>query len=149
MAGSSVGIDVGGTFTDVVIRAPSGRLTSGKVPPTPASPADGVVNGLSTLAGGEPLASVAHGTTIVTNAIVEGRGAVVGLITTRGFRDVLEIARMSRTHLYDVHVPAKPEPVVPRRLRLEVTERVGADGAILTPLEPGELPAILETFARE
>ena len=132
MAGSSVGIDVGGTFTDVVVRASSGRLTSGKVPTTPASPADGVMNGLSTLAGGEPVASVAHGTTIVTNAIVEGRGAVVGLITTRGFRDVLEIARSSRLHLYDLKAAPKPPPPVPRRLRLEITERVGPDGTIAT-----------------
>src|SRR5262249_61326566 len=100
MAGSSVGIDVGGTFTDVVIRAPSGRLTSGKVPTTPASPADGVMNGLSTIAGGEPIAAVAHGTTIVTNAIGAGRGAGVGLLTTRGLRAVLEIARSSPPHLY-------------------------------------------------
>ena len=108
MIGSSVGIDVGGTFTDVVVRAPSGRLSSGKVPTTPASPADGVMRGLQTLAGDHPIASVAHGTTIVTNAIVEGRGAVVGLITTRGFRDVLEIARSSRLHLYDLKAAPKP-----------------------------------------
>jgi N-methylhydantoinase A len=145
-----VGVDVGGTFTDVVAREASGRLHSGKVPTTPAHPATGVMNGLALL---EPVAgragALAHGTTIVTNAIVEGRGARVGLITTRGFRDVLEIARMSRTNLYDVHALAKPEPVVPRRLRLEVSERIAADGAILTPIELGELPAILDTFARE
>jgi len=149
MMGSSVGIDVGGTFTDVVVRVPSGRLTSGKVPTTPASPADGVMNGLSTLAGGEPLASVAHGTTIVTNAIVEGRGAVVGLITTRGFRDVLEIARSSRLHLYDLKAAPKPPPPVPRRLRLEITERVGPDGAIATPLKIDEIPALVEALERE
>src|SRR5204862_272329 len=118
MTGSSVGIDVGGTFTDVVVRAPSGRLSSGKVPTTPASPADGVMRGLQTLAGDHPIASVAHGTTIVTNAIVEGRGAVVGLITTRGFRDVLEIARSSRLHLYDLKAAPKPPPPVPRPLAL-------------------------------
>ena len=149
-ARSTVGVDVGGTFTDVVAREASGRLHSGKVPTTPASPATGVMNGLALL---EPVAgragALAHGTTIVTNAIVEGRGARVGLITTRGFRDVLEIARMSRTNLYDVHALAKPEPVVPRRLRLEVSERIAADGAILTPIDLGDLPAILDTFARE
>ena len=109
-----MGVDVGGTFTDVVARDSSGRLHACKVPTTPAHPAAGVINGLTAL---EPAAgraaALAHGTTIVTNAIVEGRGARVGLITTRGFRDVLEIARMSRTHLYDLHAPAKPEPVVP------------------------------------
>jgi N-methylhydantoinase A len=149
MTGNSVGIDVGGTFTDVVVRTPSGRLSSGKVPSTPASPADGVMNGLSTLAGGEPLASVAHGTTIVTNAIVEGRGAVVGLITTRGFRDVLEIARSSRLHLYDLKAAPKPPPPVPRRLRLEITERVGPDGAIETPLKLDEIADLVTALKRE
>src|SRR3989440_1461196 len=115
MTGSSVGIDVGGTFTDFVVRAPSGRLSSGKVPTTPANPALGVMHGLTTLVGSAPLASVAHGTTIVTNAIVEGRGAVVGLITTRGFRDVLEIARVSRLHLYDLKPAPKPPAPRPRR----------------------------------
>ena len=146
MAGTSVGIDVGGTFTDFVVRAASGRLASGKVPTTPARPADGVMHGLSTLAGGAPLASVAHGTTIVTNAIVEGRGAVVGLITTRGFRDVLEIARSSRLHLYDLKAAPKPPPPVPRRLRLEITERVAPDGAIETPLKLEEIPALVEAL---
>ena len=149
-ARTTAGVDVGGTFTDVVVREPSGRLHSCKVPTTPAHPATGVLNGLHTLepAAG-PAGALAHGTTIVTNAIVEGRGAVVGLVTTKGFRDVLEIARMSRTHLYDLHAPAKPSPVVPRHLRLEVTERIGPDGAVLTPIDLGELPALLEVFARE
>src|SRR5262245_32936911 len=88
---SSVGVDVGGTFTDLVVRTASGRLVSGKVPTTPSNPERGVVHGLRTLLGAEPPGSIAHGTTIVTNAIVEGRGARVGLVTTRGFRDVLEI----------------------------------------------------------
>ncbi len=149
MTGTSVGIDVGGTFTDFVVRAPSGQLTSGKVPTTPASPADGVMHGLATLAAGAPLASVAHGTTIVTNAIIEGRGAGVGLITTRGFRDVLEIARSSRLHLYDLHAPPKPPAPVPRRLRLEITERVGPDGAIEMPLKLDELPAIIAALKAE
>lgn len=149
MTGSSVGVDVGGTFTDVVVRAPSGRLTSGKVPTTPSSPADGVVHGLETLAAGGPIASVAHGTTIVTNAIVEGRGAVVGLVTTRGFRDVLEIARSSRLHLYDLKAAPKLPPPVPRRLRLEITERVGPDGAIEAPLKLDAIPALVAALKRE
>ncbi|MGH7356799.1 MAG: hydantoinase/oxoprolinase N-terminal domain-containing protein, partial [Candidatus Rokuibacteriota bacterium] len=146
---TSVGVDVGGTFTDVVVRAPSGRLSSGKVPTTPSSPADGVIHGLATLAAGESLASVAHGTTIVTNAIVEGRGATVGLVTTRGFRDVLEIARSSRLHLYDLAAPPKPPAPVPRRLRLEVTERVGPDGAIEIPLVLGETDGLVAALKRE
>src|SRR5213078_4539284 len=96
-----------------------------------------------------PIASVAHGTTIVTNAIVEGRGAVVGLITTRGFRDVLEIARSSRLHLYDLKAAPKPPPPVPRRLRLEITERVAPDGAIETPLKIDEITELVARLQRE
>src|SRR5207244_11175051 len=100
---SSVGVDVGGTFTDLVAREGSGRLRAGQVPTTPANLARGVLNGLEAVrpAAGVP-ASVAHGTTVVTNAIVEHQGARVGLVTTRGFRDVLEVARQNRLHLYDL-----------------------------------------------
>ena len=91
-------------------------------------------------------ASLAHGTTIVTNAIVERRTAPVGLVTTRGFRDLLEIARQSRTHLYRLDAPARPEPPVPRRWRAEVTERVTVDGTVLTPLVLEELPGIVDGF---
>ena len=80
---------------------------------------------------------------------MERRGAPVGYITTRGFRDVLEIGRMSRLHLYRLDLPAKPEPLVPRRLRREITERVGPDGTVLTRLHLEELPAIVEDFKRE
>ncbi|HKB26875.1 MAG TPA: hydantoinase/oxoprolinase family protein [Methylomirabilota bacterium] len=146
---SSVGVDVGGTFTDLVAREGSGRLRACKVPTTPASLARGVLNGLATVrAAAGPPASVAHGTTVVTNAIVEGRGARVGLVTTRGFRDVLEIQRMSRLHLYDLRLPPKPPPLVERPLRLEVSERVGPDGAVLLPLALDDLPAVAEKFAR-
>jgi N-methylhydantoinase A len=146
---SSVGVDVGGTFTDLVAREGSGRLRACKVPTTPANLARGVLNGLATVrAAAGPPASVAHGTTVVTNAIVEGRGARVGLVTTRGFRDVLEIQRMSRLHLYDLRLPPKPPPLVERPLRLEVSERVGPDGAVLLPLALDDLPAVAEKFAR-
>jgi N-methylhydantoinase A len=145
-----IGVDVGGTFTDLVARDVSGALTSCKVPTTTARPADGVLRGLAQLTGGDRVAaSIAHGTTIVTNAIVEKRTAAVGLVTTRGFRDVLEIARQNRTHLYRLDAPAKPDPLVPRRWRAEVTERVTVDGAVLTPLALDELPAIVERFARD
>jgi len=145
----SVGVDVGGTFTDLVGWS-GGALTSCKVPTTTARPADGVLQGLARLTGGEPVAtSLAHGTTIVTNAIVEGRTAAVGLVTTRGFRDVLEIARQNRTHLYRLDAPAKPEPLVPRRWRAEVTERVAVDGTVLIPLSLDDVPVIVERFARD
>ncbi|MGH7332741.1 MAG: hydantoinase/oxoprolinase family protein, partial [Candidatus Rokuibacteriota bacterium] len=95
------------------------------------------------------LGSVAHGTTVVTNAIVERRGARVGLVTTRGFRDVLEIGRQNRAHLYRLDLPPKPEPLVSRRLRLEVSERVAADGRVMVPLALEEVSGIVEALARE
>jgi len=148
--GIRIGVDVGGTFTDLVAWDPAGRMESCKVPTTPANPAEGVLHGIATLAPRTGAwASLAHGTTMVTNAIVERRGAPVGYITTRGFRDVLEIGRMSRLHLYRLDLPAKPEPLVPRRLRREITERVGPDGTVLTRLHLEELPAIVEDFKRE
>jgi len=148
--GVRIGVDVGGTFTDVVAWDPAGRMESCKVPTTPTNPAEGVLNGIVALAPRTgPWATLAHGTTMVTNAIVEHRGAPVGFITTRGFRDVLEIGRMSRLHLYRLDLPAKAEPLVPRRLRREVTERVATDGTVLTRLHLEELGAIVEDFKRE
>jgi N-methylhydantoinase A len=149
-SGVRVGVDVGGTFTDLVARHPSGATWSCKVPTTPAAPAAGVLDGLAVIerdAGA--WTSLAHGTTLVTNAIVERRGASVGLVTTRGFRDVLEIARQNRTHLYRLDLPAKPDPLVPRHLRLEVTERIAADGSIRVPLALDEIePLVAELTSR-
>src|SRR5499426_2411905 len=148
--GVRIGVDVGGTFTDVVAWDPAGRMESCKVPTTPANPAEGVLNGIAALAPRTgPWATLAHGTTMVTNAIVERRGAPVGFITTRGFRDVLEIGRMSRLHLYRLDLPASAEALVPRRLRRAVRERVAPDGTVLTRLHLEELPAIVEDFKRE
>jgi len=146
-----VGVDVGGTFTDLVAwDAATGRTSALKVPTTPENPAGGVLNGLAAMArAAGPCGSLAHGTTLVTNAIIERRVGAVGLVTTRGFRDVLEIGRMNRLHLYRLDLPAKPEPLVPRRLRAEVAERVGPDGTVLAPLDLGELPLIIERFRRE
>src|SRR5882672_8719400 len=145
-----VGVDVGGTFTDLVAWDGAGKMCALKVPTTPANPAGGLLNGLTAIgrvAG--RCASLAHGTTLVTNAIVERKIGVVGLVTTRGFRDVLEIGRMNRPHLYRIDLPAKPEPLVPRRLRAEVSERVGPDGSVLAPLDLGALPGIIERFRRD
>ena len=143
-SGTRIGVDVGGTFTDLVAWDSSGAMRSCKVPTTSAAPAAGVLNGLAVL---EPEAGpwtlLAHGTTLVTNAIVERRVAPVGLVTTRGFRDVLEIARQNRTHLYRLDLPAKPDPLVPRHLRLEVTERMDAEGNVLTPLAADEVGALV------
>lgn len=135
-----IGVDVGGTFTDLVACEGSGRvLASLKVLTTPEAPARAVLEGLRALGPG----AIAHGTTIVTNAIVEGRGAATALVTTRGFRDVLEIARQNRADLYRLDIPPKPPPLIPRRLRFEVTERVAADGRVLVPLAEEELPALI------
>ena len=143
-SGTRIGVDVGGTFTDLVAWDSSGAMRSCKVPTTPAAPAAGVLNGLAVLEPETgPWTLLAHGTTLVTNAIVERRVAPVGLVTTRGFRDVLEIARQNRTHLYRLDLPAKPDPLVPRHLRLEVTERMDAEGNVLTPLAADEVGALV------
>ncbi len=150
MSGYRIGIDVGGTFTDVVAWDGAQSVETLKVPTTPASPCAGVLAGLEALSGAARAeASVAHGTTMVTNAITEGRLARTALVTTRGFRDVLEIARQNRRHLYRLDVPAKADPLVPRHLRLEVAERVGPDGAVLRGLDPSALPGLVATLEAE
>ncbi|MBI2320758.1 MAG: hydantoinase/oxoprolinase family protein [Chloroflexi bacterium] len=143
-----VGIDVGGTFTDVAAyETASGQLISFKIPSTPGQLAGGVVAAvahLGTLAPGAALADVIHGTTVATNALIEGRGAPTALVTTAGFRDVLEIARQSRLHLYHPRDPDRPLPLVPRRRRFEVQERVNIRGEVLVPLRVDALPALVE-----
>lgn len=125
-----VGVDTGGTFTDVVVD--DGRIV--KVPTTAADPSEGVAAGIASLGDGVP-AVLAHGTTVATNALLERRGATVALLTTAGFRDVIEIGRQDRPSLYDPFVD-RPEPLVPRALRLEVSERVTADGAVIAAPGP-------------
>jgi len=134
-----VGVDIGGTFTDLVLRLPDGTLRVSKVSSTPEDPGLAVVRGLDALlrAAGVPPASVVevvHGTTVASNTILQKKGARVGLLTTRGFRDVLEIGRVRTPDLFDL-TWEKPEPLVERRHRLEVDERIGADGAVIRPLD--------------
>jgi N-methylhydantoinase A len=122
-----VGVDIGGTFTDIVLRLPDGSLRVSKVSSTPEDPGLAVVNGLAALlrtAEVKPrdVVEIVHGTTVASNTILQKTGAVTGLITTRGFRDVLEIGRVRTPDLYDL-TWEKPLPLVPRRLRLEVDER--------------------------
>lgn len=142
-----VGVDIGGTFTDVVCVMPDGRTTITKVPSTPAHLPDGVLTGLRQcleMAGGEP-ASVGrflHGTTVATNALLVGAGARVGLITTEGFEDVLEIGRQLRPReaLYRLDPPAQtPVFLAPRRRRIGVAERVTANGEVLRPLDEDDV----------
>jgi len=144
-----VGIDVGGTFTDVVAARPgTDEVIALKVPTTPGDPVEGVLAGLRAVrARAGRIEAVTHGTTLVTNAIVERRGSPPALVTTRGFRDILEIARQNRTDLYRLAEPLKPPPLVPRRLRFEVTERLGPAGEVLTPLAEEEAPALREALA--
>jgi N-methylhydantoinase A len=137
-----VGVDIGGTFTDLVLRLPDGSLRVSKVSSTPDDPGRAVIEGLAALlraAGVAPgdVVEIVHGTTVASNTILQKTGAVTGLITTRGFRDVLEIGRVRTPDLYDL-TWEKPRSLVPRRLRLEVDERIAADGSVVRPLdEPG------------
>ena len=149
MSGSAcrVGVDIGGTFTDVVTLTEDGRSAVAKVPSTPDDYGRGVLHGLgAALAELElPAAGVSeivHGFTVATNAILEGKGAALALITTEGFRDVLEIARLRVPRLYDLAY-RKPPPLVERRLRLEVRERVDARGRVLVPLAAGDVERAL------
>ena len=134
-----MGVDIGGTFTDIAVSRDDGALLVGKVSSTPEDPAIAVVGGLlEILARAEiPPAAVAeiiHGTTVASNAILQKSGAPTGLLTTRGFRDVLEIGRIRTPDLYDLTWD-KPVPLVERRHRLEVDERIAADGSIVRPLD--------------
>ena len=134
-----VGIDIGGTFTDLVFLGPEGAISRAKILSTPDDYARGIAEGLAaSIASGDldvaDVAQIMHGTTVATNAILEGKGARVALITTEGFRDVLEIRRLRMPVLYDIRW-RKPEPLVPRRLRFEIPERVDHLGAIERPLD--------------
>ena len=143
-----VGIDIGGTFTDLIaFDERTGALSIGKVLTTPGAPAAGVEIGLQeTLANAGEAASaiggIIHGTTLVTNALIERKGATTALLTTKGFRDAIEIRREGRYDLYDLSLEMPP-PLAPRRRRLEVDERILADGAILTPLDLAQVPALV------
>ena len=133
-----LGVDIGGTFTDVVLWQEGGdRLIQKKLLTTPDDPSRAVLEGVEqALAdagiGGGQLNSVIHGTTLVANALIERKGVKTALITTRGFRDVLEIGREWRYDLFDLHIEMPP-PLVPRPLRFELNERIDAAGRILVP----------------
>ena len=143
--GAALGIDIGGTFVDIAL-AIDGGLTIAKFPSTPSAPDGGVFRGLSELISAGTLTPgvvgrISHGSTIVTNALLEGRWARTALVTTAGFRDVLEIGRQNRSSLYDLSIE-RPEQIVPRDLRFEVHERIDARGEIVTPLDAREVEAL-------
>jgi N-methylhydantoinase A len=147
-----IGADTGGTFTDFVAVHESGVWTW-KVPSTPDDFARGVLDGLAKLLElGEERSDPAdttlvHASTVATNALLERKGALSALITTRGFRDVLAIGRQTRPHLYDLSARSEP-PLVPDALRFEVDERVAADGAVLEALTPAEIERVLPEHER-
>lgn len=144
-----IGIDIGGTFTDLVAVDQAGRATIAKSPSTPADQSLGVMAGLENLASrlklslADVLANterIVHGTTVATNALLERKGARVGLLTTRGHRDILEMREGLKDDRYNLRMAA-PEPLIPRHLRLGVDERLRPDGSVLTPLDGASLDA--------
>jgi N-methylhydantoinase A len=149
-----VGIDIGGTFTDLImVDAETGERFISKVLTTPKDPSVGALHGLRELLDargirGADVSHVIHGTTLVTNALIERKGARTGLVTTRGFRDILEMGREKRYDIYDLFLEM-PEPLVPRPLRFEVTERLLADGSVRTPLDEAEARAVARRLAAE
>src|SRR5581483_8122679 len=137
--GFRAGIDIGGTFTDIVLLADNGERHTRKVSSSVDDYARAIVDGLARLLaeiGAAPgaIGELLHGTTIASNAILEHKGARTGLITTRGFRDVLEIRNLRMPRLYDMSW-TKPPPLVARRLRVEVEERINAQGGVDRPLD--------------
>ena len=143
-----IGVDIGGTFTDVaLVDDASGQIGVAKVPSTPGDLTEGVVRALEMAMARYAVAApevklLSHATTVVTNAILAESGARAALITTRGFRDVLELRRSARADLYDLFQDA-PSTLIPRRRRFEITERVGADGAVVTPLAEDEIDTLV------
>lgn len=139
-----VGLDIGGTFTDyVLLDEVSGELHLHKLPTTPADPAVGALSGLEELLDRiqrplEDCSILVHGTTLVTNALIERRGSPTGLLTTRGFRDVLEMGKEQRYDIYDLFLKY-PDPLVPRRWRLEVDERITREGEALRRPDPEQI----------
>jgi len=154
VTGYAIGVDVGGTFTDVVVCGADGTTTVAKAATTPADQSEGVLDGLRLAAGQLGLALPAllagttrmvHGTTVATNALLEGKGARVGMLITAGHRDVIEMREGLKPNRYDLRVPP-PVPMVPRALRLPVQERMRADGTVETPLDEASLHLALDAL---
>lgn len=148
-----IGFDVGGTFTDFVLQSPAGELLTAKRLTTYPDPSEACLAGLDALLAGagvawRDVAQAVHGTTLGSNVVIERKARGVGLLTTRGFRDVLLIGREKRYQVYDLQID-KPRPLIPRRLIGEVTERLLADGSVRTPLDEADARrAIRELVAR-
>jgi len=146
-----VAADVGGTFTDIACLSPDGELSTCKLPSTPDDYARAIVEGIQLLASGievklEDFVELSHASTVATNAILEGKGARTALVTTAGFRDVLELRRIRVPRLYEP-LYEKPAPLVPRRHRYEVHERLDARGGVVQPLDHDEVRALASVLA--
>jgi N-methylhydantoinase A len=147
------GIDIGGTFTDLVLMGDDGSIHAEKLLTTPDDFGRGIAEGLAVAlskvgAGPDSVEVVVHGTTVATNAILEGKGAVTGLITTEGFRDVLELRRLRIPEMYTLNW-TKPPPLVPRRLRREATEKIGPRGEVRIALDEDTVAQACARLARE
>ncbi|HEX2890396.1 hydantoinase/oxoprolinase family protein [Vineibacter terrae] len=150
--GYRIGIDIGGTFTDVVIQRDDGLVETRKVPSTPDDYSRGIAEALQALVTEldttpDRITGIVHATTVATNAILEYKGARTGLLTTEGFRDVLEMRRLRIPVLYDLQYD-KPKPLAARNLRLEVSERLGPDGAVRIPLQEADVVAAAALFRK-
>src|ERR1043166_908812 len=140
MSGTIVGVDVGGTFTDLFLFDERTRgFRTAKVPSRRGDEAAGFMNGLAALGDVAGLGAIVHGTTVGTNTLLERRGPKIGVITTRGFRDVLEMRRRDRRHTWGLW--GDFTPIADRDMRVEVNERTLADGSIRTPVDPAEVRA--------
>ena len=143
-----IGVDIGGTFTDTaLLESATGRFWSGKQLTTPDDPSDAVVSSVEAILAEAGIRAgqidrFLHATTLATNALIERKGARTALVTTAGFRDVLEIRDEGRYDLFDLNLEL-PAPLVPRSLRFEVTERISADGAIITPFDMASAEALV------
>ncbi len=150
----SLGCDIGGTFTDFALfNQETGEVDVGKCLTTPQDPSEGVFTGIIDLKEmqGDYLVNtekIIHGTTLIINAIIERKGAKTALITTKGFRDIIEIGREKRYDLYDMY-GVFPTPIVPRHLRKEVNERIYADGRVLVPLDTDEVRKVISDLTRQ
>ena len=145
-----IGIDIGGTFTDLVAITASGDVVTRKIASTPHDYGQGIIDGLHAMLASHPdtVSDVLHGTTIASNTILEGKGARTALVTTKGFRDILEIRDLRMPVLYDLHW-TKPRALVERRLRLEVIEKLRPDGSVATPLDAASVTAAIDMLRRE
>ena len=152
-SGILVGADIGGTFTDIVFRKSNGSVVVKKVSSTPGDPGQAILKGIPAICEEEDeqpesILELVHGTTVATNTILEHKGAKTGLLTTKGFRDVLEIARIRMPALFDLSWK-KPKPLVERRYRLEVDERIDAKGNVIKEIDEKSVKAAIDRLVKE